>query len=41
MRTLAPQVSFNFGGRDGWSYLSGGIGLATLTAEKAGTAASS
>ena len=22
---VAPQLSFNFGGRDGWSYLSGGI----------------
>ena len=23
---LAPQLSFNFGGRNGWSYLSGGLG---------------
>ncbi len=26
---LAPQVSFNFGDGDGWSYLSGGIGTST------------
>jgi hypothetical protein len=32
---LAPQVSLNFGNRDGWSYLSAGYGLATLTAERA------
>ena len=25
---LSPQVSLNFGGRDGWSYVSGGIGWA-------------
>ena len=36
--SLSPQLSLNFGKRDGWSYLSGGIGLATLTAEKAGAA---
>jgi hypothetical protein len=24
--TVAPQVSFNFGTREGWSYLSGGYG---------------
>jgi hypothetical protein len=35
--SLSPQVSLNFGKRDGWSYLSGGIGLASLTAEQAGT----
>ena len=28
---LSPQVSFNFGGRDGWSYLSGGIGTSRLS----------
>jgi hypothetical protein len=27
--TLAPQLSFNFGTGDGWSYISGGIGRAT------------
>ena len=28
---VAPQLSFNFGGRDGWSYLSGGIMPARLS----------
>lgn len=28
---VAPQLSFNFGGRDGWSYISGGPGTARLT----------
>jgi hypothetical protein len=32
---ISPQVSFNFGARDGWSYISGGIGWATFTAERA------
>jgi hypothetical protein len=32
--SLAPQVSLNFGRRDGWSYISGGIGSASLTAER-------
>jgi len=27
--SIAPQLSFNFGGRKGWSYLSGGIGPST------------
>lgn len=27
---VSPQISFNFGHRMGWSYLSGGIGRATL-----------
>ena len=31
---VSPQVSFNFGSRDGWSYLSGGIGWSTFTAER-------
>ena len=30
---LSPQVSLNFGGRDGWSYVSGGIGWAAFTTE--------
>jgi hypothetical protein len=30
---LAPQVSLNFGSRDGWSYLSGGLGWASFTTE--------
>jgi hypothetical protein len=33
MTALSPQVSLNFGKRDGWSYLSGGIGWASLTTE--------
>lgn len=28
--TLAPQVSFNFGSRDGWSHLSAGLGRASV-----------
>lgn len=31
---LSPQVSFNFGKRDGYSYISGGIGRSTFTAER-------
>jgi hypothetical protein len=30
-RVLAPQVSINFGTSEGWSYISGGVGLASLT----------
>jgi hypothetical protein len=33
--TLSPQISFNFGSRDGYSYISGGIGRANYTAERA------
>jgi hypothetical protein len=29
--TIAPQVSFNFGTEDGWSYLSGGVGMTGIT----------
>ena len=29
-RAVSPQLSLNFGGRDGWSYLSGGIGTSRL-----------
>ncbi len=32
--TLAPQISFNFGSRNGYSYISGGIGTANFTAER-------
>ena len=28
---VSPQVSFNFGGRDGWSCLSGGMGTSRLS----------
>jgi hypothetical protein len=31
-KALSPQVSFNFGHRMGWSYLSGGIGRSTFRA---------
>src|SRR4029450_10199360 len=31
--SVSPQVSFNFGARDGWSYISGGIGRSNLTTE--------
>jgi opacity protein-like surface antigen len=34
---LSPQVSLNFGSRDGWSYLSGGLGLASFTTEREDT----
>ncbi|MBI4887896.1 MAG: hypothetical protein HY824_12445, partial [Acidobacteria bacterium] len=32
VRALAPQVSFNFGSADGWSYVSAGIGRAGVQA---------
>ena len=31
---FSPQVSLNFGGPEGWSYISGGIGWAGLTIER-------
>ncbi len=31
MRLLAPEVSFNFGSGNGWSYLSGGLGLGSVS----------
>jgi len=31
--TIAPQLSFNFGSHEGWSYLSGGYGISTTRAE--------
>jgi len=40
MRTVAPQVSFNFGSRDGWSYLSAGLGLASITTRVKGASTS-
>jgi hypothetical protein len=33
-RTLAPEVSLNFGHRNGWSYISGGLGRSTLFVER-------
>src|SRR5690606_8117672 len=35
--TFAPQISFNFGHRLGWSYLSAGYGFASITSESAAT----
>jgi hypothetical protein len=32
LRTIAPQVSLNFGTVDGWSYLSAGAGITGLNA---------
>jgi hypothetical protein len=34
MSSITPQVSFNFGKRQGWSYISGGIGRTAFTAER-------
>jgi hypothetical protein len=33
LSAVSPQFSLNFGGRDGWSYLSGGIGWSGFTSE--------
>lgn len=33
---ISPQVSFNFGTHDGWSYLSGGFGTAHIQSEASG-----
>jgi hypothetical protein len=33
VRAFAPQVSFNFGHRDGWSYLSAGYGTVSVRSE--------
>lgn len=33
MSAVSPQLSLNFGKRNGWSYLSGGIGWASLVSE--------
>ena len=33
MQIIAPQASFNFGSRDGWSYLSLGAGVASIRTE--------
>jgi len=34
--TLAPQISFNFGHRDGWSHISFGYGLGKVSSEASG-----
>jgi hypothetical protein len=36
LRILTPQVSFNFGAREGWSYVSGGIGATEVVTKTAG-----
>jgi hypothetical protein len=36
MRTIAPQVSFNFGTANGWSYVSAGAGVTSVITESAG-----
>ena len=33
LSAFSPQLSFNFGHRNGWSYISGGLGSATLVSE--------
>ena len=33
MRMIAPQISLNFGSRDGWSYLSAGLGAGSVNVE--------
>jgi hypothetical protein len=35
LSSVAPHVSLNFGHGDGWSYISGGLGWASLSAERA------
>jgi hypothetical protein len=40
LTSIAPQLSFNFGSGNGWSYLSGGIGAARLSIVSDGTPAS-
>ena len=34
LSSLAGEVSLNFGKKDGWSYISGGVGSGILTAER-------
>jgi hypothetical protein len=34
LSSVAPQLSFNFGHGDGWSYISGGSGWARITSER-------
>ena len=34
MTGFAPQISFNFGRDEGWSYISGGLGSARMTSER-------
>lgn len=34
LSSVAPQVSLNFGKKNGWSYISGGMGSAAFTAQR-------
>lgn len=40
MVAAAPHLAWNFGHRDGWSYLSGGAGLASVRSDAAGESTS-
>ena len=33
-RFLSPQLSFNFGGAQGWSYIGGGLGVASIRGQQ-------
>jgi hypothetical protein len=33
LSSFSPQISLNFGGRQGWSYLTGGLGRGTLSTQ--------
>lgn len=37
LTSVAPQISFNFGTADGWSYLSAGLGATRLSTATSGT----
>ena len=37
LRSVAPQVSFNFGSREGWSYLSAGMGIGSVATRVEGS----
>src|SRR5688572_30383512 len=39
MRMLSPQISLNFGSREGWSYLSAGFGTADVATRTSGVSA--
>lgn len=39
LRIITPQVSFNFGSREGWSYVSGGVGTTGVVTRTAGVIA--
>jgi hypothetical protein len=39
LTAVTPQISFNFGTSDGWSYLSGGYGVAWINTTAEGTSA--